>query len=338
MPVDLANLVHRGDGHDGAHYQMDAAPVDLHALHLTPMEWLAWKNTQSIKYKDPTYAVIEAAAEREKFRWFLGYGWLSSTTDPFAQADNFLSNYGKKRTGKGAMIDAEEIGITVETTVQKATRIEAELKQPCTIYTGLYVAGGTIWRSEEVRNSDYGPRPMALAAYVSRDNLIARLIALGLLDLAIDVWQWTSNGILPDGRHLPGIVGRADIDTILTPAMMDLCCGYGIAQPNPQPEEDDMDHIVCNADAQDGTESPVVGPGAPLANKYLWDKDGLVPLSGADLKALGLTNAPDLGRALSNADLAEIGYYEGPAGGSAAFEGPIALSLSLSGAATGTVG
>lgn len=100
-----------------------------------------------------------------------------------------------------------------------------------------------------------------------------------------------------------------------------------------------MDHIVCNAEKQDGTEHPTVGPGAPLDNKFLFTPDGLLPLSGAHLKALGYDSSyPGLGKPLTNAELAKIGYYTPGDGGPVDFKGPIALSLSLSGGASGTVG
>lgn len=290
MTVDTSRYVHSDDGHDGSHYQPDAGPMDLAVLHAIPMDWLGWKTTQSDKGVDRSFAGVDAVAEQIGFRWFLPYGWLSSTTDPHAQADNYLVHCGKIRSGKGAMIDAEEKGITVAKVVAKAERIEEEFKRPASIYTGLYVAGGTIWRSEEVRNSAYGLRPMHLAAYVTRANLLQRLTDLGLLELAMHMWQWSSNGILTTGQHLPGITGRADLNTVVTPSMMDLACGITSAPipkplpiPVPQPStEDVMLRLLAPTDSDARFYADVDPPGR--ARRCEWTGDGTDPAVQARIK------------------------------------------------------
>lgn len=111
---------------------------------------------------------------------------------------------------------------------------------------------------------------------------------------------------------------------------------FAISNPEPLPE-DEMAYIVCNSEAQLGNEGPGVGPGPPLANKFRVREEGdLVPLSGTDLKAMGIANSPGLGIPLTNAELAEMGYYD-PAS-PIDFKLPVTMSLSLSGGASGTVG
>lgn len=243
MTVDLTAYVHRDDGLDGSHYQPDAGPMDLAAVRGIPTNWLGWKTTQSTAGIDPSFPEVDTVAVTLGFRWFLPYGWLSSTTDPHAQADHYLAHCGKIRAGKGAMIDAEEKGITVAKCLAWLERTEDEFKRPSSVYTGLYVAGGTIWRSPEIRMSKYGRRPMHLAAYITAQGLVVRLQSLGITELQIHAWQWTSNGILTTGVQMPGITGRADINTIVTPSMMDLACGV---TPTPPPSEDDMLELITN--------------------------------------------------------------------------------------------
>jgi hypothetical protein len=109
----LADIyVRRLDGHDGSHYQPDAGPVDMAVLRAA-LWWLGWKASQSTKYVDPSFVGIRAEAHRVGFPYFLPYHWLSSTTDPIAQADHYLSVVGKWLPGEGAMLDAEENGIDV---------------------------------------------------------------------------------------------------------------------------------------------------------------------------------------------------------------------------------
>lgn len=311
MTLQLADLVPRADGHDGSHYQVDAGrnaganpPVDLDALRRTPMAWLAWKVSQSDKGRDPTFPDIDTRAEALDFRNFFGYGWLSSTTDPYAQADNFLRGYGKKRAGKGAMIDAEEKNITVEKFVMKAERIEEELRQPCVGYMGIYVAGGTIFTDPRVRESAYGIRPVIVAAYVTASNLFARLKQMGLLELTIDGWQWTSNGVLMDGRKLPGIIGRADIDAVLDWNAMDRASGR-VAVPQPIPVQgDDMLELITND----------IYPNPGYSVWALMDDGTKRGISPAEYTARGMRTP----RIVSDIDLALIPNYVANTGGAAA--------------------
>ena len=227
--VDTTKLIRRPDGIDGSHWQPDKGPMNLANVRAV-MTWLAWKCSQSSKGLDGSYPNIDAQAEALAFRWFLAYHWLSSTTNPITQAEHFLNNAGNWRPGKGAMLDIEEIGDDVPRCLAWFETVEDVTQRPSTGYSGLYVTGGTIWRSPEIRMSKYGPRTMVLAAYVGVENLVSRLISLGMLELAIDVWQWWSSYLMPGA-----ITGRVDVDAVITPAMMDLTCGIVQLQPNPDP-------------------------------------------------------------------------------------------------------
>ena len=211
----------RLDGIDGSHYQPDAGPVDLGVVAAIPTFWWAWKATQSTSGRDPTFAAMWAKAA-PLFAQRLAYHWLSSTTDPVAQADHFLSVWD--HTG-GAMLDAEEAGITVAGALAWCERVEATTKRPCVVYSGLYVSGGTIWKSAALRTSAYGARPFIVAAYVSEANLAARLKATNSPDP--HAWQYSSNG------PVPGITGRCDMDMIHDRAAFDLACGLAATSPPP---------------------------------------------------------------------------------------------------------
>lgn len=205
-------FVQRLDGPDCSHYQPDAGPVDLSVTRSSGSTYIAWKATQSIAYADPTFNTYRMISKAVGFHTIMMYHWLSSTTDPVAQADFYLSTVKVFNPNEGAMLDAEEAGITVEKCLAWMERVESVTHLPCAIYTGIYVAGGTIYTDPRIRTSKYGRRMVHLAAYVSADALTAILTRKGLIDLPVDAWQWSSNG------PVPGITGRCDMNAILNPA------------------------------------------------------------------------------------------------------------------------
>lgn len=228
VAVDLSTYVRRLDGHDGSHWQVDAGPVDWNVL-VDAVWWFAWKATQSTRYVDPTFAAARRQADRRAgFRHRLPYHWLSSTTDPEQQADHHLRTVGEPGPW-GSMLDAEENGITVDSCLGWLEYFEARRRRPAAVYSGLYVAGGTIWRSERIREGRFGPRPMILAAYVSRENLLARMRSLGVAHLPMHAWQYSSAG------PVPGITGRADMNAVFDRAVFDRICGIEAARPEPVP-------------------------------------------------------------------------------------------------------
>lgn len=273
-----AALVHRLDGHDGSHYQWDAGPVRMDVLEAWCW-WLAWKATQSTRYIDPTFTRTRELAHR-RFRQFFAYHWLSSITDPEAQAAHTLRAVGPLDDGEGFMLDAEEAGITVEWCLGWLEAVERRTHRPASVYSGLYVAGGSIWRSAAIRESRYGPRPMHLAAYIDPAKLWARMQSLGVAHLPVHLWQYSSNG------PVPGISGRADMNTVLDEATVYRSC-YPAVRPMPTPrptpipdptptptdptEDDEMSlPILTNAEAFPGGDNPV----DPMERKYVLNDDG----------------------------------------------------------------
>lgn len=234
----------RLDGIDIAHYQWDQGPVDLGTVAAIPTFWLATKATQSTTYVDPTFAKARTAAHAAGFTHVGLYHWLSSITDPVMQADHFLDSIGTLRPGEFAMLDAEERGITADGCVAFCERVEQVTRRPVVVYSGLYVSGGIIWRSTPLRASQYGPRPFIVAAYVTAENLEARMRATGSLpNFVYQAWQYSSNG------PVAGIVGRCDMDMVVDRAAFDLACGITV----PQPSGDDMQIrllVLTDSDAQ----------------------------------------------------------------------------------------
>lgn len=322
--VALLGLAPQLDGMDGAHYQFDHGKPDLRVMRDAGLWWIGWKVTQSTGYVDPTFDQIRQ--QWLDFECRLPYHWLSSTTDPKTQAQHYLNSVNEIRPGQTAMQDLEEAGITVEKALTWFEWVEDYTHRPSVGYSGLYVAGGTIWKSPELRMSKYGRRPFTVAAYVTAANLHARLAATHSPDP--DAWQYSSNG------PVPGIVGRCDMDSIFDRPMFDLACGNTatpIPQPQPPQPEDDM-KLATNEEPR---QMPW-GLSEPGAEIFLIGtrKRSVSPEEYKDLYG----NAP--AASLTNAVLDSIPdeLTESSGGGAVDFKGPINLSLSLSGGASGTVG
>jgi GH25 family lysozyme M1 (1,4-beta-N-acetylmuramidase) len=219
----------RFDGADLSHHQDDAGPIDWPTLRAAST-WVATKATQGDTYTDPTFAA-HWAEMGVGFKYRLAYHWLTPDADPAAQAAHFLAVWD--RTG-GAMLDAEQAGITAAMVLAWCEAVEAVTHRPCSVYTGAYVTGGTIWQSTAIRTSAYGRRPMHLAAYTTE----AKALKLpGVAAYPWSAWQYSSNG--PG----PGVTGRCDMNRIDVTAHYDLAC---FAPPTP-PEDPDMAtmHFTC---------------------------------------------------------------------------------------------
>lgn len=265
----------RLDGFDGAHYQTAQAEPNLAATLLAGLWWIAWKATQSTAYVDPTFARIRSAWTGFRMRGM--YHWLSSTSDVAAQAAHYLRTVGSLARGEFVMLDAEEKGITVAMCLLWCKLVEAVTHRPVVIYTGLYVAGGTIWRSPELRMSKYGPRPFIVAAYVTEANLTARMVQTGALPkFPRDGWQFSSNG------PVPGVTGRCDMDQIDNVAAFELACEISHIVPQPIGDDDMATAFIA-----------VTG----LPGQYLWTPGSEpIPFTNPDdrdalLKALGIDPA-----------------------------------------------
>lgn len=212
----------RLDGPDISHHQYDAGPVDLAATRSAGCWWISMKVTQGTSYVDPTFEQSRAAAHAAGFTHIGLYHWLSSTSDPVAQAHWFLVHIGALRDGEFASLDAEEAGITAGECIAWCEAVDPVTGRPAEAYTGYDVAAGTIWQSTRLRSSVHGPRPMHLAAYTTE----ARAKALrGVATYPWDAWQFSSNG------PVPGITGRCDMNRIDNRAAYDLAAGIGNTPP-----------------------------------------------------------------------------------------------------------
>lgn len=319
--VRLLGLAPQLDGMDGAHYQFDHGKPDLRVMRDAGLWWIGWKVSQSTGYVDPTFAQIRS--EWLDFECRLPYHWLSSTTDPKTQAQHYLNSVNEIRPGQTAMQDLEEAGITVDKALTWFEWVEDYTHRPSVGYSGIYVAGGTIWKSPELRMSRYGRRPFTVAAYVTEANLRARLAATHSPDP--DAWQYSSNG------PVPGIVGRCDMDMVFDKPAFQLACG-NTATPIPQPQpEDDMPDLVANKQIRVNKYG-----GEEQAGEMMFATDWLhknnISTEIVDAKFKGVT--PIL---LSNAALDAI-PDAGSGGAPIDFKLPVTMSLSLSGGASGTVG
>lgn len=265
---------YRLDGHDGSHYQWTAGTnLDVLAAN-TWVLW--WKATQSTSYTDPSFFPVWG--RRNLFQLRLAYHWLSSTTDPQQQAAHYTQVIGGLGDGDGCMLDAEEGGITAQECLAWCEAVEAITRRPVSVYTGLYVAGGTIWKSDALRMSKYGPRAFHVAAYVAEDNLRARLAQIGGQNYPWHAWQWSSNG------PVPGITGRADMNRVDDRGTYDLACNLGstpVPTPTPQPTPGDTNMSTAVFAVEGGGGHYMWTPGtAPIPFDNPEDRDVLLKSMG----------------------------------------------------------
>lgn len=322
-PVGLAARAvapYRLDGHDGSHHQYDAGPVDITTLAANT--WvLWWKATQSTSYTDPTF--FKTWARRTLFRNRFAYHWLSSTTDVHQQADHFSQIVGLLGPGDGAMLDAEEGGITAAGCLAWCEAVEAVTHRPVSVYTGLYVSGGSIWKSDALRMSQYGPRAFHVAAYVTEENLRARIISTGSQNYPWQAWQFSSNG------PVPGITGRADMNRVDDRGAYDLATLLNTPQPQPQPQpplppQGANDMAIATFEVNGLPGIYMWGPG--MKEPVAFDNtDDLVDLEAA------------LGAVRTKTPIDQEMYNRlCTKDGTAAQVGPLAVNLTLSGSASGT--
>ena len=196
----------RTDGIDVSKWQ---GTIDWSAVATTGITWAATRVwDRDLDRPDETFARNRTGMAFCRHR--LLYYWL----EPGRAAEGieeFMSTIGFLGRGEGAMLDAEQSGIDEAQCLQWLEGVEAITQRPCAVYTGGYVAGGSIWHSTRIFN---GKRPRIFAAYTSEEE--AKQHADGI---AWDAWQWTSSG------HIPGINANCDIDQIDDAAAFDACCG-----------------------------------------------------------------------------------------------------------------
>jgi GH25 family lysozyme M1 (1,4-beta-N-acetylmuramidase) len=218
----VATAAPRLDGIDVSHHNYDAGALNWQQVASIPTVWGATKATQSTGYVDPTFGRSRQSMLAIGLRHRGLYGWLSSTTDPEQQAAWYIAKIGQLLTGEFAMSDAEEAGITVDRLLAWLEAVEAHTHRPCAVYSGAYVAGGTIWTDPRVRMSKYGPRAMILAAYTTE----AKALALpGVKTHPWHSWQFSSNG------PVAGVTGRCDMNRVDDFAIYDLASGLTASTP-----------------------------------------------------------------------------------------------------------
>ena len=99
----------RLDGIDVSHWN---AIQDFAAVRNSCQgSYFAMKCTEGVNFVDPEYSHYSAGAEGQNFKYILDYHWLDSKTNAQEQANFFLS---KCSHDHGAMLDAEEDGITAQ--------------------------------------------------------------------------------------------------------------------------------------------------------------------------------------------------------------------------------
>jgi len=201
--------VPRTDGIDVSKWQ---GTIDWTAVRNgTGIWWSACRVwDRDLNQMDATFPANRAGQAFCKYR--LLYDWLLPGQGKQG-AQKFLSVVGSLAPNEGAMLDAEQDGITVQDCLDWLGLVEANLGRPACVYTGGYVAGGSIWKSTAIYN---GQRARVFAAYSSEAD--ARKHAQGI---AWDCWQWSSTG------HIPGINANCDQDQVDNPPMFDKCCGLG---------------------------------------------------------------------------------------------------------------
>jgi Glycosyl hydrolases family 25 len=213
------------DGFDISHYQNEPLPIDFDQAKAGGMDWCATKATQRHNYQDPTLNLHRSEMARVAFRTRMLYHWQSPTSEASigSQCKRWLNSTGGLEYGEAFMVDAEQTGITEPETYELLSTIEDTTHRPGVRYFGVFTAGGTLVRSERLKWSIYGYRPLILAAYVTQARLAQILAQQGLTGLQIDANQFSSNGPVP-GVNKSGPV-RCDMDQVNDWSAFDLACG-----------------------------------------------------------------------------------------------------------------
>jgi GH25 family lysozyme M1 (1,4-beta-N-acetylmuramidase) len=241
----------RVDGLDVSHYQ---GTIDWPTVrtHIAGPGLAAWKVSQGATTIDATNTTNRQATSKAGFRWRLGYHWLVPYVNPILQADWFLNHHTNLQPGEGVILDAEQAGITEPMVLAWCEHVETVTARPVAVYTGIYVAGGSIWYSTRVFN---GQRARWLAAYEPESMVRAAAQPYGF-----DVWQGDGGAT----GTFPGVATGVDLNMVENPIILDLACAI-TATPQPTQEEDSMD-IVTN--------SETFLTSAPYVAKFVVKADG----------------------------------------------------------------
>lgn len=232
---------HHRNGIDGARYQQ--LPDFDEVREAGGVSWCIWKATEGRGYVDPTFKANRAAMAG-KIRYRGAYLWPKPGNSAAAEVAHFVRTVGPLDVGELVMVDAEEAGLTEAETYEVGDRLRQHYQRPVAIYSGRYVAGGTIINSDRVRALG----PFVLAAYTT----YARAVALAG-PRGFDAWQFLGGagrcpGVSPLSPNLP-----CDNDWIPNLAAFDAAAGFTTTTPTPEPEPDTMRHILItltDADAK----------------------------------------------------------------------------------------
>ena len=197
----------RTDGIDVSKWQ---GTIDWAAVRNgTSIWWSACRTwDRDLRQVDHTFAANRAGQSFCKYR--LLYYWLEPGR-ALAGVEEFFKAVGALQQGEGVMLDAEQDGITEGECLQWLEEVEARTGRPSAVYTGGYVAGGSIWRSARIFD---GLRARVFAAYTSEAD--AKRHAQGI---PWDAWQHSATG------HVPGINANCDLDQVDRAAAFDKVCG-----------------------------------------------------------------------------------------------------------------
>lgn len=296
------------DGADVSHYQ---DPIDFDALAAGSHGYFATKATQRHNYIDPTLARNRGEALRTNFRARGLYHWQSPSAEAsiLSQVANWERAVGSLQLGEYFMLDSEQWLVTEPEAYDTLSRVEEYTQRPSGLYTGIHVDGGRIYTSARIRMSEFGPRFIHLAAYMTPERLASEKARLGLTDFEDHGNQFGSSGTLPNGQHVPGILPtqRCDMNQINNWTVLDACCGYS-TNTQPQPTEEPM-QVLRNAEIRDGFQPGIV------KMSYREEDGRWRHLTETDLKAAGLVNSLTLGVPMTNAELDAMGEYHEPTSG-----------------------
>lgn len=311
-------MVWRFDLSDFSHHNFDPGGFDWDVYAATaPGNGAVTKMSQRHNYADPTGPTARAQMARLGLRRRGLYHWQSPTSEASIkdQFAHIKRTFGQFAQGEFFMLDAEQSTITEPESFDLLQRVEGELTgRPSAHYGGISTAGGVSWRSDRIRMSAFGPRCMWLAAYLTQERLAARLKQLHVDHLVAHVNQYSSDGTMPNGAHVPFSPARTDMNQVNDFAVLDACCGYS---SNVIVIEEDEMHIVRNSEARTFEGQ---GPFSAGVLKYAYDdRIGTVRhLEEIDLKAAGIVNSPTLGEPMTNAELDQLEARTVPATGGGA--------------------
>jgi hypothetical protein len=137
--------------------------------------------------------------------WRLFYHFLEGGRSVEEQIRDYFDTIndhgGPIQVGEGAMLDVEA-DCTEPQAFEALLRIEAVTRRPTAVYMNQHVDTWSVWRSERIRTSGFGPRPIIFPNYSGHLSEAAAFAQ----PYGWDVLQWAK-------QDVPGI-GTVDIDMV----------------------------------------------------------------------------------------------------------------------------